>query len=186
MEYCIQNARQQGCHAVVLWDSSGSSIYKRLGFREFGIQSIVRLSSFAGTDKPVGEGQVRRGWNDAFFSLLRNRKTGLALEADALSWLRLHRNTSWYSLWREGRPLAVCAIGRGIDLQGVVHEWHGPAECLQSIFLEVLKDMPGALLVGPEMGDITLGGHRIPMGLILPIQPGLDPESWWFWGLDSV
>jgi hypothetical protein len=186
MEYTLDKARQAGCVAVVLWDSSGSSLYQRMGFSEFGTQCIVRLSAFRQDEKRTGSWELRKGWADPIFRLLKERPKGLRLAEQDITWIRRHRNTHWYSLWEAGRLIAACAIGRGIDLQGVVHEWHGPSDALRCLFDEVLKDFPGALLVGPEMGDITLASHRISMGLILPLQSGVEPGDWWFWGLDSV
>jgi len=188
VEFCIEQARRGGCEAVVLWDSSESSMYSRLGFREFGTQCLMRLSDFPvkGSPLPGGGTRVGTGWSDSLFEFLRQRKSGLRLIESDIGWIRRHRNVEWYWIEGEGCLRAACALGRGIDLQGIVHEWHGQSGYLGPLFDQVLKKHPGALLMGPDMGDITLDAHRMAVGMVLPLVPALEPESWWFWGLDSA
>ena len=186
VHFCVERARESGCQAIVLWDSSESSMYRRLGFQEFGTQCLMRLSDFPTPGGGVPSAVAGTGWRDDLLGLLQQRGSGLLLTDSDISWMRRHRNVKWYWLERRGVLSAACAAGRGIDLQGVVHEWHGSAESLGLVFKQVLAEDPGALLMGPEMGDITLQAHRMAMGMYLPLVPGIDPGNWWFWGLDSA
>ena len=186
VKFCVEKAREAGCQAVVLWDSSESSMYERMGFREFGTQCLMRLSDFPVQVGSPPAGAVGTGWRDDLFDLIRQRSTGLVMADSDITWMRRHRNVKWYWLEQKGVLTALCAAGRGIDLQGVVHEWHGPPESLGFVFKKVIEENAGALLMGPDMGDITLHAHRMAVGKHLPLFPGIEPEGWWFWGLDSA
>jgi hypothetical protein len=79
----------------------------------------------------------------------RKRENGLALQSSDRQWLSAHKNVQWYWSGSAERPGAYAAIGRGIDLQNIVHEWGGNAAELRALLGAIHRDHPEAVLLGP-------------------------------------
>jgi len=185
MESAINDIKRTTTDALVLWDSSQSLLYQRLGFVPFRAEYLFRLQDFAIPMKRKDE-TFYRGWSDKIFQAVVLRPSGLKYEYRDLDWYRRHRNTQWYWIERDQVCVAWCAVHRGIDLNGIVHEWHGPGDSLQFLLSEVSSFEPGALLMGPEPPRAELSFEKTAQGLILPLRDGLDWSKWWFWGLDAA
>jgi GNAT superfamily N-acetyltransferase len=186
MAEALSEAKKEKQAAVVLWDSSESTLYRRLGFCPFRSEYLFRLDSFVPEGQRHQRHEIERGWDDLIFQNLMDRASGIQYEYRDIDWYRRHKNTRWYWLKNGTECIASVAIHRGIDLKGIVHEWHGETAHLQELFSEVLKDEPGALLMGPNAPRDGIAFQKNEQGLILPIEPALKWQDWWFWGLDSA
>jgi hypothetical protein len=186
IEAAVQEVKRSEVDAIVLWDSSQSALYRRLGFNSFREEYLFRLSDFFLKPRKKAEWKLRSGWNDKIFQAVLDRRSGLRYEHRDLEWYSRHRHTRWYWVEEKGLCVAWCAVNRGIDLNGIVHEWHGAGDCLQYLLSEVSVLEPGALLMGPEPPEAGLSFEKTAQGLILPLRADLDWSKWWFWGLDAA
>lgn len=196
-------AEKRGATCVILW-SSELEFYRRLGFHSCGEQIRLDLfdftKDFLPVEKPENSQQVYSGWNPHLFDLVRKRRGGLALEQEDLSWFTAHKNVKWFYCGDPSQPKAYAALGRGIDLKDLVHEWGGDHSALAQIFQEVCKQTSAGgpiSLLGSEYLFQWLGtstdcrsypGLRDPLCLIRFFSKRdckLD-SSFWFWGLDAA
>jgi hypothetical protein len=83
---------------------------------------------------------VRKGWNPAIFQMLARRAEGLALSEQDRLWFEAHKNVHWYWTGPDSSPSAYAGFGRGIDLQGIVHEWGGDLRALQTILASIAQE----------------------------------------------
>lgn len=132
---------------VALWGSE-YEMYQRLGFELCGEQVRLPLKEVLGSIELRGSSEpIVNGWRDSLFPLMKKRDSGLFFQESDLSWISEHKNVDWYSMGR-----SYAAIGRGIDMKGIVHEWSGPLHELKSLFREILKKYPEAQIISSRAG----------------------------------
>ncbi len=188
----IQWARDQGAAAIFLWGAQ-EQLYRRQGFFSCGRQVRLPLVEVMRAEFPGMRGglEVRGGLTAELFDLLTQRVDGSALSSQDWNWYGHHKNVQWYFTEKRGRPTAYAAVGRGIDLEGHVHEWGGEPSDLKAVFESILVEHPQAIWLGPS--DVPAGQgaspSRIdeflcmakilePMVFLHPI-PGVDePGNW--------
>lgn len=143
----IEQARREGAAMILLWGSE-HSLYARFGFELCGTQVRVALAELSA---PRVGAAVRTGWNPSILSsLMTQRPGGLCLDpAQDAAWISAHRNVRWFWAGDEREPLAYAALGRGIDLAHMVHEWGGDREALTEIFSAILTEDSEAQLLAP-------------------------------------
>lgn len=149
----IEWARERGAALALLWGSE-SAMYERLGFELCGMQVRAPLLSLDLGPKPdFGALVLGRGWVPSLMSCLRMRGSGLRAAPSDERWLEAHKNVRWYWLGDPEAPAAYAAIDRGIDLQGLVHEWGGDSPEALKILLQLIRmERPEAqLLSSPQM-----------------------------------
>lgn len=152
VKYATQWLEEQGASLILLWGSE-HGLYQRLGFELCGMQVRVPLSSIlAGItpEKSPEKSKVTRvqGWPESVFSMMKNRPYGLSLGASEKVWLSKHKNVSWYLLGDAKDPSAYAALGRGLDLGGLIHEWGGEPDDLKKLLATIEAEHPGAELLG--------------------------------------
>jgi GNAT superfamily N-acetyltransferase len=198
-------AKEKGAKLAVLWGSE-VSLYQKLGFSLTGEQWQVPLASlplFRGGNAPVSTVPVQTGFCDGIFEEMKKRTTGLALEEEDLRWMKKHRHVEWYYTGARTEVTAYAAINRGIDLEGIVHEWGGDPEALRALLATIAWQHPTASLLGPRDGLIdlflSLNLKAVPdtatqqsLALIRILDSegahALSSENQrllWFWGLDA-
>jgi hypothetical protein len=188
-------AEKQNVSAILLWGAE-SSFYHRLGFVNFGKQMRLPLSVFE--NRRERSSSIQTGWNPKIFSLLQNRAEGLVLSSSDLKWYSAHRNVEWFwSSDRNGQLKAYAALGRGIDLGNIVHEWGGSKKELEALLASISTQRPNATLLcslqhAAEFG-ILAEKNLTPivdsLGMIRVLDPLLTLESFeklWVWGLDAA
>lgn len=170
----LEWAKQSGAAMAVLWGSE-HSLYGRLGFELCGRQQQVSLSELdLGS---TSSEKTHRDWTPALFKCLQQREMGLFLEPIDLKWVEAHRNVEWFWTGSKDQPTAFAAYGRGIDLQGMVHEWGGKKEELFRLLEEIRELYPQASLLGPPdlIQELQLNSKSAPptecMGLIRILNP---------------
>ncbi len=190
-------AKARGATAVFLWGSE-HSLYQRLGFELYGAQVMLPLDSMSISESPAANVQV--GWDRLIFRKLRERVGGLVLADSDERWIAAHRSVEWFWTGDRQQCDAYVAVGRGIDLQGIVHEWGGDVTALRSLLAWLREQRPGLNLLGAPW---ILSKYGIEFGQATPeflcLARMLDPESEftaarrladqvpvWIWGLDAV
>ena len=138
---------QKGAAAIFLWGSE-HTMYQRLGFELCGEQSRIALNHLGletAIETPLRS--VHKGWNPQIFDLQKRRRHGLALFAHDHAWMSEHGNTEWWTLQAQGRVTAYLGYGRGMDMQGIVHEWGGDAGDLQLLLKKFHLERPHSELL---------------------------------------
>lgn len=153
VELAVSWAEERGAAMCLLWGSE-HSLYKKIGFEPCGEQVRIPLASFLPgltdlTNYSTGNNlQIHEGWNPKILDFLKNRTEGLYLDARDQRWLEAHKNVHWYWVGDHNKVTAYAGLGRGIDLQGMVHEWGGERSALIAIFSQIQKLVPVAELLG--------------------------------------
>jgi hypothetical protein len=180
------------------------ALYERLGFVSAGRERVIRLDDGHGTDdKRVRQGSAER--IAELHTMLRHHAVGVERSASEFERLLAVRDTHLWWLESDREILAYCVIGKGRDLQGVVHEWAGDAAALE-ILMHTLATRAGealwvlspVALPAPVQGQTRLGpvaqfrilqaerlGSEDPRVLFGDADtPARLPM--YVWGLDSV
>jgi hypothetical protein len=138
-----QWAVTRGAAVAFLWGSE-HALYQRLGFELCGSQILVPLLNIKAPEYPC-----HTGWNPSLMKLLEKRAGGMELRAEDFRWITAHRGVRWvWSSTPSGEPLAYAAIGRGIDLSGIIHEWGGEKNALLALFSSLKKTDPELKILG--------------------------------------
>jgi GNAT superfamily N-acetyltransferase len=156
-------ARERGAVMALLWGSE-TALYERLGFELCGMQVRAPLAELDLGPKPdFSQLILGRGWIGSLMGCLRMRGSGLRVSESDERWLEAHRNVQWYWLGDPEAPQAYAAVGRGIDLVGMVHEWGGESpEALKTLLHLVRMENPDAQLLSSPglLGAWGLGTPR--------------------------
>jgi predicted N-acetyltransferase YhbS len=199
---CVAEARAAGCELALLFGAA-RGLYRRLGFVPCGRERITRIAA-----PPVrAPGRLRAGGRADVPELLELlRAQPLRVERSAAEFERLLaiRNTQLHVFAREGGVVAYAVIGKGRDLQGVVHEWAGEPEAVAGLLAALARKIgPDLCALSPEaLPPPVDGAHEIgslaQLCILRPERFGSSdpvrvfgdadtPAEWPFyvWGLDS-
>jgi predicted N-acetyltransferase YhbS len=185
-------ARLERRAAMTLLWSGEHELYARLGFVPFGRQARVPLAAI--DKRSISDAPVHSGWVPGIFGCLRGRSGGLALKASDRDWIAAHKNVSWWWTGPAERPTAYAAVGRGIDLGGIVHEWGGDRRSLLRIFATLDARVPGLeLLASPAMlkeyvvRTESLNVEALCLAVVHDAERVRKAgDSIWLWGLDGA
>ncbi len=187
-------AASLGLSGLVLWGSE-HALYRRLGFELCGVQRRIPLADLTGFDALAIEGvRTGRGWSDALWPALeRHRFLGLAIEPGDRAWFAAHRNVDWrWTLDARGEVSAYLAVGRGIDLPNIIHEWGGEPRLLRALMARAARDYPAGELLAPSEsllppGFSLPGGVQEYLCMARSLKPDMpEPSLLWLWGLDGA
>jgi predicted N-acetyltransferase YhbS len=140
-------AQNRGAVMAALWGSE-HELYAKIGFMPCGRQVRVALSAMRGA---LPTEKVHTEWNPAIFKMLQQRKSGVELKEVDRIWFSAQKNVKWFWTGSSDRPNAYAALGRGIDLPHMVHEWGGSPQALFPLLSEIVRVDPLAQILGsPE------------------------------------
>ena len=201
---CTAELERQGVPLVLLF-SDQPDFYARLGFEPLGserawavdaslCQHARRAPGLASPGTITVDAPRRQDWR-RLEKLYAKKKVHAVRAPGALEQLAAAPDTELVVARIGGRAVGYAALGRGDDLQGVVHEWAGgSAEILAC--LERLCGEHGVLRVHgcPEETRLGIALERAgamrsesPLGLGRVLRPGfVAPRSLYLWGFDSV
>lgn len=182
VEILVQWSQDQGVSAQLLW-STEAAMYERLGFRSSGTQVRYALETSGSVVSSPEE--IHDGWDPRIWELLMQRTRGLALRPEDRAWFEQHKNTHWVYVGTKEKPLAYAAVGRGIDLPGMLHEWGGDPAQVQRIFAHLKQHYPELQVLGSP-ADATLRGLVELVREPLCLMRGEDLGEFWIWGLDAA
>lgn len=197
----LEEAENQKLDLVILWGSE-RSLYKKFGFKLCGEQFTVPL--WAIPPVPFEAFQFHRGWTPALFDKLQETSERLQLSAEDRPWFEAHKNVLWYYSGDVNSPKAYAALGRGIDLNSVIHEWGGEKTHLLPLFSYLKTLHPEASVMGsrPLLNTLGISVENFPLQYLCmakALNPealraffgeSFDPEKllppdFWIWGLDA-
>ncbi|MGE0616501.1 MAG: GNAT family N-acetyltransferase [Bacteriovoracia bacterium] len=139
---CNEWATEHGAAASLLWGSE-FDLYHRLGFDLCGSQIQLPIAGIG-----AAAGAIEQGWNPAIFHQQVARREGLVIEPGDQRWYTAHKNVLWFWNGPKDHPTAYVGLGRGIDLQGIIHEWGGEPSALRELLAGVAKVHPEATILG--------------------------------------
>ena len=176
--YCVSEAvnwaSKHGAKAALLWGSE-HALYEKIGFSLVGTQVRVPLSALKLSDvsqaAPIGI-----GLRPPVYGLLRARAGGLVLTEREERLIAAHKNVEWYWYGRPERPRAYIALGRGIDLGGIIHEWGGQPDALQQLLAFARFRRGAQYLLGTRealqaRGLVVPGAVEEPLALVRVLDP---------------
>jgi GNAT superfamily N-acetyltransferase len=185
----LEWARKQQAQIAFLWGSE-HSLYQRLGFDLWGQQIRIPLKGNLPAAYSSGT-NVHRGWTPHLYSCLQSRPFGFVLKPEDRTWFQAHSHVEWFFSGTHDKPTAYAALGRGIDLHHLVHEWGGEPHDLYRVLQEVQRLDPQAEILGP-VGPLKALGFSVDkekteyLCLAKELSGKIDPKSVWIWGLDSA
>ena len=200
---CVEAAAGEGAELALLFGTP-SPLYERAGFVLAGRERVLRVEP--GTD--AKEPGIRCGGpQDAarLLPLLEEHALRVSRGVEEFQIQLGIANTELYVLEQDERLAAYCVLGKGRDLGGVIHEWAGSPQALESLIRGVVSQRGGPLwVIGPAALAPPL---EAPSGLgALAMFRILRPESFgsadpvelfgnaetparlplYVWGLDSI
>lgn len=189
LSHLISKTESHGARSWVLW-TGDDRLYRSMGFEPFGRQWRTTISKIA--PQSIAGAKIGRGWRDDFTGFLATRTRGLRMSEPESEMLRNLANVDWWSLrGSDGVLQAVVGIGKGIDLGGIAHDWHGSETALRALLGEIAKELPQTTLL---YGEALFAFHpwlrqlepefEDPLCYWRGIAPS-KPNELWFWGCDS-
>jgi predicted N-acetyltransferase YhbS len=187
-------ARKRDLAAVILFGSM-TPLYQRLGFTPFGRQARIPLhSEFKGNI--TQQLKMSDRFPQAIAPILLKRSSGLRITQSDIAWISAHKNIEWITTGPEEKPDAFAAIGKGIDLQGIVHEVGGDPQAIRNLLCGVAHSSPSFELLASarlisELGITSQEGIVEPIGLAQSLNPRgelllSEGSPIWFWGIDGA
>lgn len=139
--------KRQHVPLAVLWGSE-YSLYQKIGFELCGIQYRVPITQLQLPKQRKSGYQLHYGWSSGIFDLIQKRSCGIVLTEQDRSWYEAHKNVQW--VWAESAlgVEAYVAWNRGIDLNGMIHEWGGEPEALVVLLHYLQHQKPELEIIG--------------------------------------
>jgi predicted N-acetyltransferase YhbS len=166
-------AQNRGASLAVLWGAE-HELYAKIGFHPCGQQVRVAL---AGMNREQVSA-IQEGWNPALFQTLQNRKSGIAFQKVDSLWLAAQENVKWFWSGPKESPTAYAALGRGIDMPHMIHEWGGSLQNLLPVLTRIAAADPQAEILGSP-GIFNKAGIQFDPSKIeyLCLAKVLDPAA---------
>jgi GNAT superfamily N-acetyltransferase len=199
----VEWSQSSGAGLALLWGSE-HQLYQRLGFGLHGEQLRFPLRALQWALAPAKPSQVYQGWNPELFGLMQDRPGGQILTEADTRWISAHKNVLWFWTGTPDFPTAYLAVGRGIDLSGIIHEWGGEKSALARLLNHLALIEPELQLLGNRSLLEKFGISAEPEKVILEslcLAKILDPAllegaplkavasqlltRFWVWGLDA-
>jgi hypothetical protein len=190
IELILEEGKKLNVSAYFLWTAQ-PEVYEKFGFKEFSKQHRIELSEIK-LESKIPLVSIKEGLTPKVFELCCQRKMGFEMFPDDLAWMRRHLHTKWVWLEQSGQVIAYAAIGRGIDLQGIIHDFGGESDALETLFFLIKNKKPELQIM---CHPITKSEYQFlnwaPTGIIETMcyarfdDHSFEPRGIWFWGLDS-
>lgn len=132
---CIQTATQSGSDLAVLWTNL-YDFYRKIGFELAGQEISLALN----TKLPITASELRFECTSkvdpqALLRLYSKHTCGVIRTAEDIRKFLTIPNARVYTAWGTDHQLKAFAVeGKGVDLQGYIHEWAGDVDSLISLF----------------------------------------------------
>ncbi|MDZ4678753.1 MAG: GNAT family N-acetyltransferase [Oligoflexia bacterium] len=131
---CVSAIQAQGCDIAILWTNQ-YDFYRKMGFELAGSEVSLLI------DRPLNLGatkykiiQNNRVDAQVLFRLYsQHTVSSIRTLEDFEKYLRIP-NSRLYTAWNaEGKVEAFAVEGKGVDLQGYIHEWGGSVDALLAL-----------------------------------------------------
>lgn len=180
IESCIEAAKSEGADFAVLWTDL-YDFYRKMGFELAGTEVSLVID-----EEPQIENSNLKFLKSAKISpeailrLYSQHPCGTIRTADDIRKFLQIPNSQVYTAWSaQNELLAYAVTGKGIDLQGYVHEWGGGVSQLKALLAHVRSDQkrPITLITHPSAQNLVKKISEWPvikhegfLGMILPIN----------------
>lgn len=204
-----QHSRNMGCSALVLW-SDLDRFYQKLGFTSLGREfrflfqqhnlPTMRLKS--GQILPISAKSLTD--EDLCHLLALRPKVPYTLERSIHEYRTLLA-IPHMQIWLrrdQGRITAFALMGKGYDMQGVIHEWGGEKpELILEMIGEIVRhnEMKEIMILAPafcegtwlrQLGEAANLSEEHPMALVKILNENAECSrrltQSFIWGLDSI
>lgn len=132
---CLKSAQDQSCDIAILWTDK-FDFYRRMGFELAGSEISVVLED--DIDVPLHNLRFStdsRVAPDAIYRLYSAHTVSSVRTVEETRKFLTIPQTKIYTAWEENGQLAAYAIeGKGVDLNGYIHEWGGKVSKLMALF----------------------------------------------------
>lgn len=157
LDHCEEWLREEGCAAALLW-ADVPDFYQKRGYVEAGTECVIYVPKFGGLDSA---GTCELYHPDLLHDVerVRARETARTDRPRAESEHHYQFSGTSVFVYKEcsGRVSAYAAIGRGGDLENVIHECGGSAQGIFALISHIIniKNMDAAVwLVSPHRADL--------------------------------
>ncbi len=131
---CLESIKSQGCDIAILWTNL-YDFYRKLGFELAGGEVSLLI------DKPLTVPpttlkiiQNNKSDTQALFRLYSQHSVSSIRTLDEFEKYLKIPNSRLYTAWTpEGKLEAYAVEGKGVDLQGYIHEWGGTVDGLVAL-----------------------------------------------------
>jgi GNAT superfamily N-acetyltransferase len=137
----------QGCVLSILWaDEPG--FYQEHGYREFGaeVDFVIPCELAARMPEPTGVRKATAADVSALHHVYMRHAERVERSEPETAAMMQSQGLELFVVERGGEPVAYACLGRGADLQDVVHEWGGAVE-------DVLRLVRGFIEARLDRGD---------------------------------
>lgn len=157
LEDALSAAQSHGCDFALLWTNL-FDFYRKIGFEMAGSEIALTLMT-VWPDEPHAL-RFMKGPNvdaEAMLRIYSQHTTGTIRTAeDIRKFLRIP-NSNVYTAWdHEGRLHAYAVEGKGLDLNGYIHEWGGGVSKLLPLLrhMRIEQDRPLTLISPPQASNL--------------------------------
>ena len=149
---CLDMARTQNCEMVILWTDK-YDYYKKFGFETAGFEytyQVSPLSTNSNINTDLKFLKTNKVDPSALLRLYSQHTVGCVRTVEDFQKFLTIPNTNVYTAWsKENQLLGYAIEGKGIDLQGFIHDWAGGTSTLLDLlnFIVTTENRPITMMV---------------------------------------
>lgn len=146
---CLKTAATQSCDVAILWTDL-FDFYRRMGFELAGSEvSFVIEENFAAPAQGLRFSTDPKVSPDAIYRLYSSHTVNSVRTIEETRKFLSIPQTKVYTAWESNGQLAAYAIeGKGVDLNGYIHEWGGSVSKLMALlsYIREQKNQPFTII----------------------------------------
>ncbi len=179
IQNCLSLAREQSCDVAILWTNL-YEFYQKIGFELAGYEvSMVFENEFTSPVKKLYRFSEEKNVSpEALLRLYSLHSVNSVRSVDDMKKFLNIPNTKLYTAWNTDHQLLAYAVeGKGVDLNGYIHEWGGSVPDLISLISHIrqIKKSP-----------ITVIAPKHAQNLIRHLQPYSQFSNEGFLGMMKI
>lgn len=179
IQNCVEMARQQSCDIALLWTNL-YEFYQKLGFELAGHEiSMVFEKEFTSPTKKLYRFSEEKNVSpEALLRLYSLHTVNSIRSVDEIKKFLAIPNTKLYTAWNSEHQLLAYAVeGKGVDLNGYIHEWGGQVPDLISLLSHVRQS---------KKAPITLIAPKHAQNLIQNLKPFTQVSNAGYLGMMKI
>jgi GNAT superfamily N-acetyltransferase len=150
IENCLDQARRLSCDFAILWTDL-FEFYRKFGFELAGCEiSLILNENFKPASRRTDLKIIQGKQIDAaaILRLFHLHSTHSLRTADDIKKFLQIPNCRIYTAWNAKNQMEAYAIeGKGVDLQGYIHEWGGNTSALVELFQHIREEQKKEIIV---------------------------------------
>jgi len=150
IEDCLTQARQIKCDFVMLWTDL-FDFYRKFGFELAGTEISLIINAAFNPENLRADLKIMNTRQVDPNAILRlynlHTVTSHRSPDDVKKYLQVP-NSRIYTAWNQKNQIEAYAIeGKGVDLQGYIHEWGGNTSALMTLFKHIQREQDKEIIV---------------------------------------